>query len=235
MNERPLKSYEWVARDLDRQIGEKKWHVGDKLPSVVELAEHYGVGRSTIREALSALRAKGLLDIRQGGGTYIKEPELREEEAFFAEDWMNRAESLRHVLEVRKVLETGCAGLAARHRTEADLSAMRETLERMRSDLNDEGAGEQADIRLHTLIARATHNPALIEMMASLLDRYHGSMKDTRALWFYAERRSAERLLEEHTQIVAAIQDGDERKAAARMKEHLVKVENVLRERKSGS
>ncbi|MBW7461156.1 winged helix-turn-helix domain-containing protein, partial [Paenibacillus sepulcri] len=58
--------------DLKAQIAAGEWKQGDKLPSVVELAALFGVGRSTIREALSALKAVGMLDIRQGGGTYIR-------------------------------------------------------------------------------------------------------------------------------------------------------------------
>lgn len=234
MAERPLKGYEWISKELHVQISEGRYRPGDKLPSVVELAVQYGVGRSTVREALSALKAKGLIDIRQGGGTYVKAPPAEEDSPFHKEDWTSRAESLRHIVEVRKVLETGCASLAARHRTSKDLSDMRKTLHDMENRLNDEEFSEQADILLHNQFAHATHNPALVEMMNSLSHLLQQSMKDTRALWFYAERQSAERLLGEHAAIVDAIESGNESLASACMESHLNKVEQVLKE-KTGS
>lgn len=229
MNERPLKSNEWVARKLHLKLTSGELSPGDKLPSVVELAAEYGVGRSTIREALSALKAKGLLDIRQGGGTYVKSPP--DEPAFAQEDWLNRADSLLQLLDVRKVLETGCAALAAKHRAEADLEALDATLNEMADRLDDEIFGEQADVLLHEQIARATHNPMLTELMRTLSERLHESMRDTRSLWFYAEHRSASRLLDEHRSIVSAIRDRDESLASARMGQHLAKVEQVLRDK----
>ncbi|WP_274364298.1 FadR/GntR family transcriptional regulator [Paenibacillus thermotolerans] len=234
MPQRPLKGYEWVSKELIGHISEGRYKPGDKLPSVVDLAVQYGVGRSTVREALSALKAKGLIDIRQGGGTYVLAEPAGDDASFTKEDWTARAESLRHIVEVRKVLETGCASLAAKHRTAEDLAAMRANLKETESRLNDEAFCVQADIELHSRIAEATNNPALVEMMASLSHLLQESMKDTRALWFYAERESAERLLAEHASIVDAIESGDETLAAAAMANHLNKVEQVLKE-KTGS
>lgn len=235
-NTRPLKSSEWVMNDLKTQIAAGEWKQGDKLPSVVELAALFGVGRSTIREALSALKAVGMLDIRQGGGTYIRaeapEPAPPPDNAA---EWMSRAESLRHILEVRKVLESGCAALAAKHRSENHLQLLRETLEDMREHLSDEQAGEQADVRFHLQIAEAAQNPVLTDLVRSLSEKLHDSMKDTRALWFYAELRSAERLLTEHSGIYEAIANQDERLAAQLMESHIAKVERVLYEKTNRS
>ncbi|SDX73869.1 FadR/GntR family transcriptional regulator [Paenibacillus sp. CF384] len=233
--ERPLKSNEWVSRELYSRITSGAILPGDKLPSVVDLAAEYGVGRSTIREALSALKAKGLLDIRQGGGTFVLTPEPAQLEdsspAALKEDWLGRADSLLQLLEVRKVLETGCAALATKHRSADDLAALRETLRQMEQQLADEAFSEQADVRLHEQIAAATHNPMLIELMKSLSIRLHESMRDTRSLWFYAERQSARRLLEEHIALVDAIEQQDEALASSRMEIHLAKVEQVLRDK----
>lgn len=233
---RPIKSYEWVMNDLKRQLDRGDLRAGDRLPSVVELAEQYGVGRSTIREALSALKAMGLLDIRQGGGTFVKEPPAAppHPSRLAPDSWVDRAENLRHLLEVRRILESGCAALAALHRTKDDLRLLEETLAGMKANLHDEIYGEQADVRFHQQVAAATHNPVMMELMGSLAQKLHESMKDTRALWFYAERSSAERLLREHADIVEAIARQDAAQASARMEAHIVKVEQVLFE-KSGS
>jgi len=231
-NTRPLKSSEWVTNNLKARIASGDWKLGDKLPSVVDLATQFGVGRSTIREALSALKAVGMLDIRQGGGTYLKAetPVAADNDSG---NWMSRAESLRHILEVRKVLESGSAALAARHRSEEQLQALHATLVEMEACLADEQAGEQADIKFHLQIAEAAQNPVLTELVRSLSQRLHDSMRDTRALWFYAERRSAERLLKEHTAIYEAIAAQDEQQAISRMEGHIAKVERVLYENRS--
>ncbi|MGX4583575.1 FadR/GntR family transcriptional regulator [Paenibacillus chitinolyticus] len=231
-NERPLKSHEWVLNDLRKQLEEGRLEVGDRLSSVVDLAAQYGVGRSTIREALSVLKAMGLLDIRQGGGTFVKAlPSEPPHPGLLRPEWVGRAESLRHILEVRRVLETGCASLAAVSRTEDDLAALADTLRSMEEHLGDEALSEQTDVRFHEQIAAATHNPVLADLMASLSQKLHDSMKDTRALWFYAERSSAERLLREHQAIFDAIRSRQPQEASARMEQHITKVEQVLGEK----
>lgn len=235
---KPLKSSEWVKNDLQRQIADGLLAPGDRLASVVDLAAQYGVGRSTIREALSALKAVGLLDIRQGGGTFVKAAAeysgLPHPSERNPEGWVDRAQTLRHVLEVRRVLETGCAAFAARHRSEDDLAAMARILEEMEQQLGDEAASEQADVQFHQAIAAATHNPVLGDLMASLSSRLHDNMKDTRALWFYAERSSAELLLRDHRAIFEAIAAGDATEASRRMEQHITKVEQVLYANRGG-
>ncbi|KQO00651.1 FadR/GntR family transcriptional regulator [Paenibacillus sp. Leaf72] len=229
---RPLKSYEWVMNDIKRKMDDGSLAPGDRLSSVADLAASYGVGQSTIREALSALRAMGRLNIRQGSGTFVTAPpepaSLSAPSFLYDEAWMDRAETLRHILEVRKVLETGCAALAARNRTEADLEALASILQSMHERLGDEAFSEQADIRFHQELAKATHNPVLLEMMESLSTKLHESMKDTRALWFYAERSTAERLQGEHQAIYAAIAAQQPTDASLLMEAHISKVESVL-------
>ncbi|RXZ84094.1 FadR family transcriptional regulator [Paenibacillaceae bacterium] len=238
IDQRPLKSSEWVLGDLKKQLAEGGLAPGDRLPSVVDLAARYQVGRSTIREALSALKAMGLLDIRQGGGTFVKAAPVQQPPhpgADNPESWVNRAESLRHLLEVRRVLETGCASLAAKNRNAHDLEALSAALHSMEQQRNNEAFSEQADVQFHQLIAAATHNPGLGELMESMSQKLHDSMKDMRALWFYAHRQTAERLLQEHRSIYEAIAAGDSAEAAARMELHIAKVEQVLNENGAGN
>lgn len=231
--QRPLKSSEWVAQDLLKKLEEGTPAPGDRLPSVVDLATRYGVGRSTIREALSAIKAMGRLDIRQGGGTFVKAaPDGPLHPAQLQpKTWLDRSRSLRHILEVRQVLETGAAMLAATNRTKAQLTQMHHTLETMEQQLGNEHFSEQADVRFHLQIAEATGNPVIIDLMASLSDRLHESMKDTRALWFYSERSTSQRLLREHTAIFESIASSDGVEAGRLMGIHIAKVKQVLDEK----
>jgi len=227
---KPLKNTDWVMQDLKRKIEENILLVGERLPSVVDLAVQYQVGRSTIREALSSLKAMGLLNVRQGSGTYVREQPIEHPHPaqLHPESWINRSKSIRHLLEVRRVLEAGCVSLAATNRTEQDLNLLSNILQEMATKLDDEVFGEQADVQFHETIAQATHNPMLADLMSSLSQQIHETMKDTRRLWFYAESSSAERLLREHRDIYEAIADCDGIRAQQLMEQHIAKVERVL-------
>lgn len=225
------KGHEIVSRVLLTKIRDGEWKPGDKLPSVVELSASFGVGRSTVREALSALKATGWLDIRHGGGTFVKKdlPSERNETS----DPFKEADSIMELLEVRKVLESGTATLAARNRTTVDLEALRAILVTMRDALkaDDTAAGEQADVAFHAAIADASHNSLLSGLMDSLTERLGRTIGQTRELWFYQETSTAARLLEEHQAIYEAIAAGNEEEASQLIGTHLTKVEKVLRER----
>lgn len=226
---KPLKGYELVMEQLKRRIESGELAPGTKLASVVDLAATFGVGRSTIREALSGLKAMGLVDIRQGGGTTVCSELPRENAADGAALFAN-AQSIRELLEVRKILETGCAALAARNRTSADLQSLGEELAEMERFVHDEAKGEAADVRFHLKLAEATHNTLLIAMMESLSERLHHAMRDSRRLWFYGEHAEASRLHGEHAAIYEAVREQDEARAFGTMMTHLMKVEGVLRQ-----
>lgn len=225
------KGHEIVSRVLLTKIRDGEWKPGDKLPSVVELSASFGVGRSTVREALSALKATGWLDIRHGGGTFVKKELPTEHKP--GTDPFKDAASIMELLEVRKVLEAGTAQLAARNRTDADLTALQAVLVTMREALeaDDTAAGEQADVAFHAAIAAATHNSLLIGLMDSLSERLGRTIGQTRELWFYQETSTASRLLEEHQAIYESIASGNDEEASRRIGTHLAKVEKVLRER----
>ena len=224
------KGHEIVGEHLLQQIRDGHLQPGQKLPSVVELASAYGVGRSTIREAVSALKAMGWLDVRQGGGTYVKTV-LPTELKSGADLLFQGAESLIELLEVRKVLETGAAALAAECRTGQDLDRMRAALAQMEKglDANDTSEGERADVAFHMAIAAASGNSMLIQLMESLSDRLTETIQKTRELWFYKEQSTASRLYTEHKTIFQAIERREKEEAAALIGAHLTKVEQVLR------
>ncbi len=220
--------------DLQTQWITGQLSYGDKLASVEDLATRYGVGRSTIREALSALKVLGMVTIKQGGGTTVNAYEPTAQQVLGLSNHQSmteRIDTLRHTLEVRRVLETGCASLAASHHNADDIAMLKNILVDMHTHLDQETQSEQTDIKFHLYIAKATHNPILIELMESLSQKLHDSMRDSRALWFYAERSSAERLYLEHQDIFLAIEQHNPEQAAMRMDAHLAKVDDVLREK----
>jgi GntR family transcriptional repressor for pyruvate dehydrogenase complex len=219
------KSHEIVLEHIKKQIINGQLSLGQKLPSVVEFAELFGVGRSTMREALSALKAMGWLDIQHGGGTYVSAsiPQQADEEDVF-----QKAESIQELLQIRLILETGSARLAASNRTSEDLIELQSILDQMKAHRSDEVRSEQADVDFHLMIANATHNSLIIQLMGSLSSRIHSMMKDTRKLWFFNEQSTSSRLIEEHEHIYQHIADRNEASAAELMRQHIEKVERIL-------
>lgn len=219
------KAYEIAAEAILERIQNGEWPAGTRLPSVEQLAVLLNVGRSTIREALMSLKAHGWVDVRHGGGTFVlkdKEPEL-----LWQAPAITDIQQLRAWLELRFMLESESAGLAAQRRSESDLQELHTIIEEM-SNLQDEDLLEKSDIRFHIAVAKAAGNHLLVGTLQSLFQSMGSIMRESRRLWLFAEQSEAARLSEEHRQIVEAIQSGDAALAKERMATHLRKVEQVL-------
>lgn len=225
---KPKKIYEEVAEAILRMIQTGQLKPGDKLDSVQQLAENFQVGRAAIREALTALRAMGLIEMRQGEGTYVREFDPAMLSFPISTAILMSKEDVAHLLEVRKLLEVGAAGLAALKRTEEDLRAMQSALTQMREVIGDEELGEKADFLFHMAIAGATKNPLLVSLMNNVSGMMMETMRETRRIWLFAKQATTEQLLEDHIAIFEAIRDQNAELAQERMKEHLGHVEKVL-------
>ena len=222
------KIYEEVAEQLLLMIKNGEFKPGDKLSSVEQLAENFQVSRSAIREALSALRVMGVIDIRQGEGTYIKN--------FQSDMWaipssvalFLKKEDLANLLEVRRVLEVGAVKAAAERRTEEDLQQIYKALQAMKESFGNEELGEKADFEFHFAISKASHNPMLVSLMNSVSEIMVDTMRETRRLWLYGKQVTVEKLYHEHVLIYEAIELQDSELAQKRILDHLESVEKVL-------
>src|SRR3954454_8343357 len=116
--------FDQVIDQLRDQITSGRWPVGSRIPTEPELVEQLGVARNTVREAVRALAHNGLLDIRQGSGTYVL---ATSELAGVMHRRFADADQLQ-VAELRSTLETSAAGLAAGRRTLRDLDLLESTL-----------------------------------------------------------------------------------------------------------
>ncbi|QOR66625.1 FadR family transcriptional regulator [Cytobacillus suaedae] len=226
---KPKKIYEEVADAILLKIKEGEIQPGDKLSSVEQLAEKFQVGRSAIREALSALRAMGILDIRQGEGTYVKEFDSSMLSLPFSTAVLMRPDDLSHLLEIRKILEAGAAYAAAERRTDADLEKMKSALDRMQEGIGNEELGEKADFDFHIAIATASQNPLLVSLMNSVSEIMVETMKETRRLWLFGKQVTVEKLYKDHLGIFEAIKDQNTELAQQRILDHLNSVEDVLK------
>lgn len=151
-----------VIDRIQQQISLGVLSPGDRLPTETQLTETFGVSRTTIREAVVVLAHAGLLQVRQGDGTYVTEPSANRETL---DDRLRRAAALE-VYEVRRPLEVEAARLAALRRTEGDVRRMRELLaerDRLR-EARDISAAVSVDVEFHTAIAVASRNAVLADV-----------------------------------------------------------------------
>lgn len=157
---------EEVASKIQEQIAEGYYKINEKLPIETELMKSFGVGRSSIREAMKLLSNSGLLKIKQGLGTFVQEINGTREPM---NDKLMRAK-VQDIDEVRQLLELKIAEKAALNRTEDDIIAMKQHLANRLKAAN-EGLLEEcieADVQFHIAIAKASKNEILADLYQSV-------------------------------------------------------------------
>ncbi|BAC12325.1 FadR/GntR family transcriptional regulator [Oceanobacillus iheyensis] len=221
------KIYEQVADSLIDMIKQGRIQPGDKLDSVEQLAQNFGVGRSAIREALSGLRSMGLVEMRQGEGTFINTFNPKRFTLPVSTAFLMKQDDVKELYQVRKILEGGTARYAATSYEQADLEKMEKTLNIMKNAKGDDVLAEQADTEFHLAIAQATHMDLLIHLMGSVSDLMSETIRETRQILLYSEDR-ADALYDEHDRIYQAIKNRQPNEARDAMYDHLEKVEMLL-------
>ena len=207
--------YEQVVERLRAFISGQNLQPGDRLLSERELAERLGVSRTSVRQALTALRVMGLVDIRHGDGVYLQRvPE--DLATTLASEVANAEVDHPMIWEVREGVEVQAARLAARRRAPEELENMRAALASMERSIADGGEGIDGDRLFHRAIVAATHNrmlARLVEQIAEAIDR------TSEASLTLPGRAPVS--LEAHRAILAAIDAGDEDAAAEAMRRHI--------------
>ena len=162
---------EQVAGQIESLIKKEIWEVGLRIPSEMELMKQFDVSRNTLREAIRALVHAGMLQTKQGSGTYVRSNSM------LGTSFEQRLEksTLIEVLEVRHALEREGAILAAEKRTEKDLKYINECLMNCKEAKNL-SAFAKADIELHKAIVSASHNSPLIELYNHMANALHDSV-----------------------------------------------------------
>ncbi|MGW1056628.1 FadR/GntR family transcriptional regulator [Micromonospora rubida] len=178
-----------------------EWPVGGRIPTEPQLVAALGVGRNTVREAVRALVHGGVLECRQGSGTYVvSTDELAPVVARRLTD-----DRMTEVVEVRRAFEVEAARLAALRRTPEDLAALDGALAAREAAWRAGRVGEfvEADAALHTAVVAAAHNAMLAELYASVGTALRSTI--TQAM---GDALKPERYVD-HTRLVDAIRNGD--------------------------
>ena len=224
---RVQKIYEQVADRIVEMIKTGGLKPGDRLDSVEQLAKSFGVSRSAVREAISGLRAMGIVDVRQGEGTFVGDARAASFTLSAAGTLIQKREDIRELSELRRILEVGAAGVSALNRSEEDLRSMEVALREMETALGTGEVGEKADLAFHMALFKGTRNRMLIDLLSNVTDITLESMRETRRLILYSEERLV-CLLEEHRKIYEAIEKQDSVAAEKAMADHLAAVDHVL-------
>ncbi|GGJ97209.1 HTH-type transcriptional regulator LutR [Lentibacillus kapialis] len=221
------KIYEEVAESIIDKIRNTQLKPGEKLPSVEQLAANFDVGKSAIREALSGLRSMGLLEMKQGEGTYVKSFDPSKFSLPVTIAFLMKKNDVKELYELRKILEVGTASLAAKVHNEEDLIPIEKALIVMGNAKGDEDLAASADMDFHIAIAHAAHNQLLLNLISSVSGLISETIRETRKVLLYSENRS-ETLYMEHERIFNAIKNRKPEEAHEHMYTHLDEVNREL-------
>lgn len=220
------KTYELVAERLIEQIGARHLKPGDVLPPERELVRSYGVGRSSVREALRMLESKGLI-ASSGNGTFaVARPGNALNTSLDLLVTMDEG-SYAELFEVRRFVEGEAAALAASRRTKPQLRRMHAEIVAMEEGLSSEERFIEADLRFHLTVAEATRNRIVVHLMNAIRDLLHRSLSSS-----YHIAGSPEGAIEMHRLIAEAIAEQRPEDARQRMQEHVARVERDITRRR---
>jgi len=218
---RPPTLSKQISDALIRRIVRGEIAPGDAMPSEEELASQFDVSRPVIREAVKELAVIGLVESRQGRSTRVA-PEAEwnpfDSRVLEARSEMGAVdEVLLELLELRRLIEAGAAGLAASRRTDADIKKMEAAIKAMEASLDDHDRFTEEDIRFHDALLQATGNRLLLR----LIELVGPLLKVGRRMSLERRPDGPSESLRGHKQILRAIKAGDMDKSRQAMREHL--------------
>jgi GntR family transcriptional repressor for pyruvate dehydrogenase complex len=228
---RRKKVSEEIVEEIKRLIEQGELPSDSKLPSEKELSDMFGVGRSSIHEALSMLAAARIIETRQGEGTFVRKVDLSDYIHPLALSIVAKKEQTLHLLETRKIIELGTVELAALRADQHDLKEMKKALLDFECQLEMGEDGVDADFAFHRAVAVASKNPILIQVIDNLSPVLKQSLNYTlyQNMGNLEKRRS---VLQEHKEIFGSIEKRDAQGAVACMRQHLENVRKKLLELK---
>lgn len=217
---RTSRLYEQIVRQIEQSIVKGDLKPGDQLPAERELAQRCGVSRTAVREAVKALREKGLVEAYSGRGTFITDgtqQAVRQSLDLMVK--IGQPEGSTHLAEVRSILEPEIAALAALRIQEPELSTMREAVVIMDGAFKNPDIYIEADLDFHLALAEGASNPLIL----SLIDSIVALLRQQR-LRIFRVPGGPERGQGHHKRILAAVEHRDPEKARAAMRAHLSQI-----------
>jgi GntR family transcriptional repressor for pyruvate dehydrogenase complex len=212
--------YEQIVQQVEESILKGQLKPGDQLPAERDLAQRFGVSRTAVREAVKALREKGLVEAYTGRGTFVtngKSQAMRQSLDLIIK--ISQQEGSLHLAELRRILEPEIAALAAPRIEEQLLSTMREAVAAMDRNVDDREAYIEADLDFHLALAEAADNPLIL----ALIDSIVGLLREQRSRIFEVDGGPGRGQFH-HKRILKAIERRDPDAAREAMRDHLEQV-----------
>jgi len=225
--EQRIPIYKNVIDRILQLIKEGQLSPGDQLLPERQLAKILGVSRPVIREALTSLASLGLIEIRPGGGAYVRRINFDGLVEPLATVMFAREEDVFHLLEARQVLESQIVRLACIRATERDLLRIRERALQAERDMPC-GHADESDTAFHVGLSEATGNPLLISLMRMLSGLMREAYGPSRCL-LLADQAMVECYARQHYRVYEAICRKDPEAAEAAIHEHLQTVQRELK------
>ena len=203
-----------IERQLISYIQEEPIPVGEKIPNEFELAEKFGVGRSTIREAVKGLVSRGMLEVRRGSGTYVISTYPAEEDPLGLGRYDDKYQLALELFEVRLMIEPEIAAYAAKNASDEEIKELFELCDEVEKIYRNGENHVRKDIELHTMIAQCSKN-RVVEILVPLIDSAVHTFANV------THRELMEETIETHRAIVNAIAAHDQVGARCAMVMHL--------------
>ena len=208
-----------VAETLIELIRKGEYPAKTRLPTQTELASRFGVSVTVIREAIARLKSEGVVEVRQGSGTFVRVPNL--DKPFRIDQGVTDSlRSILQIVELRKCLESEISALAAENASKAQIAQIKRALKDMDRQVRAGHDGVEADLAFHRAIALATGNPHILALMEFIGQFLRGAMRVTRT---YEARHSklTTQVTHEHAAILSAIERHDSEAARASARRHM--------------
>ena len=202
-----------VEEKLLKYIQDTPVLVGEKIPNEFELSELFNVSRNTIREAVKILASKGVLDVRQGSGTFVISSSRLEDDPLRLGRYNDKLQIALELFDVRLMIEPDIAASAALNATDEEIEIMRRLCSEVEEIHRSGGDTLRKDTELHTMIAKSGKNRVVQEMIPLIASAVYTSMSVT-------NRQLIEQGIEAHKNIVDAISRHDAEGARCAMIEH---------------
>lgn len=216
---------------LAEQVEEQIYHFildtplspGSKLPNEFELGEKFGVGRSTIREAVKLLSSKGIVEVRRGSGTYVLTTALGVGDTLGLSAVQDKTALALDLVNVRLLLEPGIAEMAASNATDEDIARLRRLCERVERKIHDGDHYIEDDIAFHTCVAESSKN-MVVEQLIPIID--------TAVMMFVnvTHKKLIDETIMTHRMVVEAIAAHDPIGARSAMAMHLTFNRRMIKE-----
>ena len=221
------KLYEEVILGIEEMLRSNNMQAGDRLQSEKELALYFGVSKTAVREALSALQTAGLIEVKHGSGIYVRNVNEKLANPLMMKLLTDR-ENLLGILELRKGLETEGVFLAAQRASATDVANIKVCLLTMADEVERNENASQGDMQFHSALIKATHNSAYSNVFDTIATVFHEGMHACHE-YFLLHPGPRMAVLEEHRLIYDAIKKRQPEKARELMRVHLENIENILR------